>query len=271
MGIDSLRKRIPAPCALCGGRSRGGALCAPCKADVIGPAAAGRCIRCALALNAGLQCPDCALRVPAYDYAIAAFDYAPPADALVLQLKQSLRWALAGLLGELLAEAVRRDPRGLPPGTTLVPVPSTTPALRRRGFNPAAEIARAVGRVLDVPVRNVLAPGASYVVQQSTLSRVGRQQGAHGKFQVRHPVAGMAVALVDDVMTTGSTLHAAALALREAGAGRVVALAVARTPHIAPARPSERHGACQPPLETHSCGKAPFPGVFRQTQDNLPS
>ena len=232
MLISALRGRIPAPCPLCGGRARGGALCEPCRQDIMPSAASVRCPRCALSLGAWRDCPDCRAREPAFSYAIAAFDYVAPADALVLQLKQSRRWGRAGMLGGLLADAVRADARGLPEAAVLVPIPSTPAALRRRGFNPAAEIARALGARLGAPVRSdILAPAAGQEGRQSVLSRAARLGRDHGRFRLRRPVSGMSLALVDDVMTTGSTLHAAAMLLRGAGAGPVTVLAVARTPH----------------------------------------
>lgn len=211
-------------------------MCAPCHAELMRPCAPGACCaRCALRLNGLATCPDCAGRVLAFDYAIAALAYAPVADALILQLKQALRWGRAGMLGGLLADAVRADARGLPPRAVLVPVPSSASALRRRGFNPAAEIAREVGRRLAVPVRHdILVSAAGTEVRQSSLSRAQRRARDAGRFRLHGSVTDVAVPvlLVDDVMTTGSTLHAAATILRQACAGPIVALAVARTPHL---------------------------------------
>jgi len=237
--LHVLRDAIPAACPLCGGRSRGGALCPGCRDDIGIGEHAGRCHRCALRL-AGAGCPDCAARQPAFEHTVVAFDYAPPADALVLQLKQSLRWGRAAMLGALVAQAARRHGWPLQPGMVILPIPSSTAALRRRGFNPAAEIARAAGSRLGIPVRSdILFVQERQAVRQSTLSRAQRLDRAPDRFGVRSEKSSlgrivqerMQVALLDDVMTTGSTLHAAAQALRAVGVDSVVALAVARTPH----------------------------------------
>lgn len=238
--LHALRDAIPAACPLCGAHARGGALCPGCRDDIGVARSAGRCPRCALRLDGRTRCPDCAAYEPAFEQAIVAFDYAPPADALVLQLKQSLRWGRAAMLGALVAQAVESQPGSLALGTVLLPIPASAASLRRRGFNPAAEIARAAGSRLGVTVRSdVLFVQERHAVRQSTLSRAQRLGRASDRFGVRserlqalHDGSGRVhVALVDDVMTTGSTLHAAACALRAAGAASVVALAVARTPH----------------------------------------
>src|SRR5690606_36896445 len=122
----------PSSCPLCRGGARGGMLCGPCRADLAG-AGEHRCRRCALRLSGpDARCADCTGVRAAYDYAMAAFDYEPPFDGLLLQFKFHLRYGQAGALGELMAQALLADPRGVPAGAMLVPVPATRSALRRR-------------------------------------------------------------------------------------------------------------------------------------------
>jgi len=110
----------------------------------------------------------------------------------------------------------------------VVPVPQHAHRLRARGFHPAGLLAREVARTLDAP----LARGALLRVRdtpsQRGLGRAARQANVRNAFRASGPVAGC-VALVDDVTTTGSTLAAAARALRRAGAQRVVGVCAART------------------------------------------
>ncbi|MDX3907141.1 MAG: phosphoribosyltransferase family protein [Pigmentiphaga sp.] len=236
--IARLRAWIPSDCPLCSGRSRGGLLCAACETSVCqtarAPASLGmpwRCHRCALALpEHDTPCPDCADRRVGFERTIIAFDYAPPADALVLELKNGRRYGRADLLGNLLAESVRHHVLPLPPQTVLVPIPASEASLRRRGFNPAAEIARALGRDLALPLRHDILRRNREQAKQSGLDRAGRRQAAQNLYASSPRARGLHIGLVDDVMTTGSTLHAAAVALRAAGAASVVALAAARTP-----------------------------------------
>lgn len=231
MRLRQAAAALPSDCPLCGMAARGGNLCPGCAADVLADAAhVARCPRCWLALPAGrAACPDCAVRPPAFARAVCAFDYLPPADALVHQLKAGMRLARAALLAQLIAQAVGRALPPLPAPTTLVPVPAATASLRKRGFNPAGEIARALGRELGLPVvpwlRRTREQG-----RQTHQGRLGRRRGARGLYACVRPVSGC-VAVVDDVMTTGSTMDAAARALIDAGADSVLALAAARTPY----------------------------------------
>ncbi|QEI09080.1 ComF family protein [Pigmentiphaga aceris] len=158
-----------------------------------------------------------------------AFDYAEPADLLILQLKQRGQYARAGLLARLLAESIRHQ-GGLPADTRLVPVPASTASLARRGFNPANEIARALGRELGLPVARGLLTRTREAPAQHSLGRQARSRNAQALFRTTGAIDGWHLAVVDDVMTTGATLDAVSRALLGAGAASVTALAVARTP-----------------------------------------
>nr|WP_025141081.1 ComF family protein [Achromobacter sp. DH1f] len=225
-----LLARVPGDCPLCGARVRGARLCEGCETDLAIDPRTPRCRRCALRL--GLTAPHCTacLAMPrAFARTIAAFDYEPPADALVSQLKTQLRLSAAPVLAHLLAQAVRRH-GALPPGLLLVPVPASRASLRRRGMNPAAEIARGLAAQLMLPLACTALRRRRETPRQTALGRHARVRGATGAFHCVRNLAGRHVGLVDDVMTTGSTVHAAAKALRAAGAVSVTVLVVARTP-----------------------------------------
>ncbi|WP_454675643.1 phosphoribosyltransferase family protein [Achromobacter pestifer] len=217
---------------MCGARVAGARLCDGCTADIVAPPSGGRprCPRCALRLPAtASHCVACLRGPRAYIRTIAAFDYAPPTDALIQLLKTRLRLSMAPVLARLLAAAIRRD-GGLTDGVMLVPVPASRASLRQRGMNPAGEIARSLAAELALPlVRNALRRRRE-TPRQTSLSRRARQQGAAGLFEGLSAVRGRHVAVVDDVMTTGSTVQAAAEALLAAGASSVTVLVVARTP-----------------------------------------
>ena len=189
-----------------------------------------RCACCALRLpQTAIDCPDCATTPPVFARAIVAFDYAAPADLLILQLKQRGQYARAGLLARLLAESIQQQ-GGLALHTRLVPVPASAASLLRRGFNPATEIARALGRALHLPVDRGLLTRTREAPAQHSLGRQARSRNARALFRATGPIAGLHLAVVDDVMTTGATLDAVSRALLDAGAASVTALAVARTP-----------------------------------------
>jgi ComF family protein len=248
-GLAMARARLPTDCPLCAAAARGGGLCVACEDDVGAlmrtdpqEGLTWRCVRCALPLpEHDSPCPDCQGRDTAFDRTVAALAYTPPADALILRLKGGRHYAQADLLGNLLAEAIRHDARGLPPGTVLLPVPASRGALRTRGFNPAAEIARALARDLGLPLRHDLLGRTrqeTEQAQQHTLGQLERRDAVQGLYACAPAVRGLHLGVVDDVMTTGSTLHEIASVLKMAGAASVTALVAARTLHPPP---SPRH------------------------------
>lgn len=226
-----LWSKIGCDCPLCGARVAGARLCGGCEGDItITPGGRPRCPRCALRLPAtAAACPACLGAPRAYGKAIAAFDYAPPADALIQMLKTRLRLSMAPVLASLLASAIRRD-GGLPAGVLLVPVPASRASLRLRGMNPAGEIARSLAAELMLPLVRGALRRRRETPRQTSLGRRARQTGATGLFVGSPLVRGHHVAVVDDVMTTGSTVQAAADALLAAGAASVTILVAARTP-----------------------------------------
>jgi ComF family protein len=127
----------------------------------------------------------------------------------------------------LALEAAGRAP--LAP-SLVVPVPLHPARLRQRGFNPAALLARALARAHGVPVAPRALERVRDTPSQTGLDRRSRARNVVGAFRVRPGARIPArVWLVDDVVTTGATLRAAARPLRRAGARRIVAICAART------------------------------------------
>jgi ComF family protein len=234
--VDMLLDLVPAECPLCRGKARAGALCPDCLAEVTASMADGRprCATCALPLD-GLPacpaCPDCAAVPPAFDRVVAAFDYVFPGDLLIHHLKEQKRFASVRMLSGILARRIGQDAAGLPRHTILVPVPSSRASIRRRGFNPAAEVARALARRLGLACRPSLLRRVREGERQASLPRAGRILNAQGLYACATRVDGCDIAIVDDVLTTGSTAHAIAQAFRRAGAASVCVVVLARTRH----------------------------------------
>lgn len=228
----ALLARVPSDCALCRGASRGGQLCTDCRADVMHSmqSPARRCPVCRLALETG-ACPDCALQAPAFDAVVAAFDYAMPGDLLVRQFKGERRFSHARFLADILADAVRQHRPALPANTILVPVPASRASVVLRGFNPAAELARYLAPQLALRCQPDLLARRQEGGRQTHRRRAQRLLQAPDLYACTRRIEGATVAVVDDVLTTGSTLHGIALQLKAAGAGAVWGLVLARTPY----------------------------------------
>lgn len=191
-----------------------------------------------------VPCPDCPGLSPALERVIAAFDYAWPGDLLIEQLKVHTRFSTAVVLADLLAGSFTMAPSpGLPQWRELsqwcwvqqapmlvTAVPASRRSLVLRGFNPAAELGRALARRLAWEWRPDLLTRALEGQSQKSLGRGARRREVQGLYQCPGGVIGKQVLVVDDVMTTGATLSAIADALAEQGAARVWAAVAARTP-----------------------------------------
>ena len=181
------------------------------------------------------RCGACLSQPPAFDATIAAADYVPPVDQLVLALKFAGRLALAPLCARLLRDAVLSDARPQQPRqslpTLLLAVPLGEGRLAARGFNQALEIARPLSRSLGIELQARLALRDRETVAQSLLHPDERQHNMRGAFGLcaGADVRGRHIGVVDDVITTGATLQEMALLLKRHGAARVTNLVFART------------------------------------------
>ena len=200
-------------------------LCAPClhALPLLGPA----CTRCALPLPSAGTCGRCLRRPPPLDSVHACLRYATPVDQLLPRFK--FHQDLAA--GHLLAQLMRLHHPVLSPDTCLVPVPLHPKRLRQRGYDQALELARPLSRQLKLGLDSGLLRRIRDTQAQSDLEANARRRNLRHAFQAspRHTPP-RHVVLLDDVMTTGATLHAAARALRRVGVERVDAWVCARTP-----------------------------------------
>ena len=208
--------------------------CTGCLLDLPG-ARRARCRRCGQPTDAPAPaCTACATEgSPAVDATLAAADYAPPLDRMVTALKFGRQLPLARPLGELLAARWAGALHG-EPLDCLVPVPLAPERLAQRGFNQSLEMARAMSACLGpsfapLPVLPRRLARLRDTPPQAGLALAERRTNLLGCFGCSGRLDGLRIGLVDDVMTSGSTVAEAARALKAAGATRVVALVVTRT------------------------------------------
>ena len=149
-------------------------------------------------------------------------------DYLVKALKFQGRLAVARLLGGLLGEIIAE--RGEPLPEFLLPVPLHPSRLRERGFNQALEIARSAARPSGLTVLPDSLQRIRATPPQTQLDGEARRHNVRGAFAVYRPIAARHVAIVDDVVTTGSTINELARLLRTVGVAEIDVWACARTP-----------------------------------------
>jgi ComF family protein len=230
--FSRLPKLVPSSCALCG-CAGDEALCAGCSTQFAGHHR-HRCGQCATPLpeSAARICGDCLKQPPAFDATIAAVDYAPPLDQLVLALKFGNRLALAPLFARMLRDAVLRSP-GFALPMQLTAAPLGAQRLMERGFNQALEIAKPLSRALGVPLDAKLVVRMRDTQAQAMLHPDERRENIRNAFFVSahamDSVRGRHIGVVDDVITTGETLNELAATLKRFGAARVTNFVFART------------------------------------------
>lgn len=215
----------PSSCLLCGASSRHQAFCDGCAGAL--PWLPGlHCPLCAMPTLDGGPCGDCLKAPPAFDATCAAFLYAGTLAQLIPAAKFGARWSILPALAQLMLPALEKHPRP----DLIVPLPLHPLRLKERGFNQAQEIASPLARELKVPLENACLIRTRNTEHQARLSEKARKANMRRAFSTIADLDGKHVAIVDDVMTTGTSLDAAARALKQAGASRVDAWVLARTP-----------------------------------------
>lgn len=223
----------PPRCLMCGRPGRDGAdLCEHCHQQL--PFNQTACTHCALPLppntDASAVCGRCQKKPPHYDQAFSAFSYQQPVIWLVQQLKFNGKLVHARLLGELLAgsDGVKNIVAG--ESVCILPVPLFKKRLRRRGFNQSIELARALSKKTGWPMELNRVVRVRETSAQIGLDAKARRKNIRGAFAVVEALAHKHVVLIDDVVTTGSTVNELSRVLKKAGVEKITVLSLARAP-----------------------------------------
>jgi ComF family protein len=243
--VDRLLAAIlPWRCVLCRDAAAGMDLCIDCLNDL--PWLHSTCRLCGIDLPASIPpsdalnnalanpriCGACSKEPPQIDRTISALRYEFPVAEMVATMKFGKQICFARVLGELLTIRIQELSTGgdLIVPDLLVPVPLSHSRQFRRGFNQSEVIASSVARVLHIPVENFLIKRIRNTAPQSGLKRTARQQNIRGCFRVNNSqLAGKHIAIIDDVITTGSTVAEITRVLKKNKVGNIQVWSVART------------------------------------------
>ena len=225
--MQGVERALPGQCAVCRAWPAQ-PLCEACVARFAQPRP--RCMRCALPVPPGItECGRCLADPPPIDACLAAVSYEYPWSTLVTRYKFHGEAGWSRTFATLMRSAPWVEP-ALEEAELVLPMPLARERLAERGFNQAFELAKQLA-----PTRTdaTLLLRIRHTPAQSALDRASRIANVKGAFALDPlrpgAVAGKNVAIVDDVMTSGASIHAAARVLREAGAAKVTAIVLART------------------------------------------
>ena len=223
----------PTNCVGCGQpQDSGTLLCEQCKATA--PRIEPPFCRCCSrpfegAIEGEFSCPNCEDRALAFDCVVSIYQAKGVLRDLIHRFKYGGHFYLRRVFTDFLLEAMQDSRLNAPPVDWLVPVPLHPTRFRERGFNQAGALAETLSKRVRVPVLDCI-ERRLYTNTQTRFDRAERMRNLRNAFAMRKnsDVRGKHLVLLDDVLTTGSTLHECAFVLRAAGAESVRAVTVAR-------------------------------------------
>lgn len=208
-------------------------LCEGCTVSL--PWLKNACFNCALPLNSITSsnniCGQCQNNPPPFQQCHTLFHYQPPINRLISHLKFNQQLLYARVFGHLMAQFMqqRYTTSALP--DMVIPVPLHKHRLRERGFNQAQEVARLCARRLSLPLNTQQCQRDKHTSHQLGLSAIERHRNMKKAFSSKSFKPNLRVALVDDVMTTGTTLRELSSCLRAAGCDEIHLWCIARAHH----------------------------------------
>ncbi len=228
-----LYKLLPGRCVICKAPShRQIDLCQACEHEL--PTTPSPCAQCGMSClaisNHDQICGTCVAHPPEYDRTFCAFTYVSPVNLLVKEFKNGHNLVFGKVMSQVLAKKYRATLVNRPAPHLLLPVPLHKNRLKLRGFNQATEIAQVISDTCRIKVNTRACSRHKENVDQKKLPANQRKSNVEQVFTLNRRFNGYRVAIVDDVLTTGSTVSALAELLRQHGASSIEVIALARTP-----------------------------------------
>ena len=201
-------------------------LCKECYQDL--PWIEHCCFRCGIPIYShNRQCGECLNNPPYFASTQVAFEYAFPVNAAITQLKHEHALHHAAWLASCLYDKLQKRPQAWP--QAIIPVPLHHSRLLQRGFNQSLVIGEQLSQLTQIPLLANKLIKTKHTSTQFSLDASHRRQNLHNAFRYNGPILEH-VTVIDDVMTTGSTLNEISRTLKDAGIKRIDLWVVARTP-----------------------------------------
>lgn len=214
-------------CQLCGKPAASDfELCEDCELDL--PWLVNGCSLCCRPLPVGSGneiCGHCIDKTPVYSHAEVLFSYQGEVRERIAAMKFHRDTAATRLFGDLMARAAANRFANV---DCVVPVPLHTSRQRQRGYNQSLELSRIIAQKSAWNVDHRLLKKAKKTLPQTGLSAASRVRNLKGAFVASEAAKGKKILLIDDVITTDSTVSECAKALLNKGAKEVSVLAIAR-------------------------------------------
>lgn len=216
---------FPQSCMLCVAPNGGAlALCRACL-EAMPWHQQSACPQCALPSFQGHLCGDCLKSAPAFDITRALFSYDYPLDSMLQRYKYQQNLHIAKTFSALMQFNFSGDQAF----DRIIPMPLHPKRLTERGFNQSLEIARLIARQMKIKLDTDSCSRIKFTAPQASLPLKTRIKNMRGAFRCDEPLTDQRVILLDDVMTTGASLHELAAIVKSAGATHVECWVVART------------------------------------------
>ncbi len=186
------------------------------------------CKRCGQNYSANTDfCGHCLIKTPSFDRCFCPFKYESTIKELICDLKYRERPELAKSAAALLQAELLQHNIEMP--SVLIPVPMHRSRLRERGYNQASLIAKHLGKSMNIQMLSGAVVKSKKTAPQAQQSLVGRKKNLKGSFKINKNFTFKSVAIIDDVVTTGTTAEEIAKILKKNGVDCVQVWGIAHT------------------------------------------